>query len=172
MVTLGSWDIRKVCFNVDDVVAFIETLREISIACGTHIICFDAEKIAGRAHAEAALMHAARAIEDGTNISHSLEMEALLYAAGSRQCSLAMGFGVHRGMNRGYLCIWPESEATWASLNHMVLESDENWEEIPPTKQVLLMELFDITYEEIRVSGMDRLRDLVLEKVALLEVYR
>jgi len=75
-------------------------------------------------------------------------------------------------MNRGYLCICPESEATWASLNHMVLESDENWEEIPLTKQVLLMELFDITYEEIRVSGMDRLRDLVLEKVALLEVYR
>ena len=172
MVTVESWDIRKVCFNVDDVIAFIGTLREISIACGTHIICFDAEKIAGRAHAEAALMHAVRAMEEGTNISHSLEMEALLYAAGSRQCSLAMGFGVHQGMNRGFLCILPESEAAWVLLNYVVLESDENWEEIPPSKQVLLMELFDITCEEINVSGMERLRDLVLEKVALLEVYR
>ncbi len=171
-VTMRIWDIRKVCFDVNDVGAFIGTLREISTACTTHIICFDAEKIAGRAHVEAALMHAARARQEGSNISHSLEMEALLFAAGSRQCSHAMEFGVHQGVNRAYLCICPESEAAWASLNHLVHESDEDWEEIPCKKQDLLMDLFDITHEEIRVAGAERLRDLVLERVALLEVYR
>jgi hypothetical protein len=34
------------------------------------------------------------------------------------------------------------------------------------------MELFGITVEEIEVVGISRLQDLVLERVALLEVYR
>ncbi len=171
-MTRWSCDIRKVCFIVDDVDVFISALREISTECSTHIICFDAEKIAGSAHAEAALMHAARSRQEGSNISHSFEMEALLYAAGSRQCSLAKSFGVHQGVNRAYLCICPESEAAWTSLNLMVHESDEDWERISSKKRDLLMDLFGITPEEIQVSGEERLRDLILERVALLEVYR
>ena len=100
---------------------------------------------------KAALMHAVRAMEEGTNISHSLEMEALsLSRPVPASAAWRWDLGSTEGMNRGYLCICPESEAAWASLNHVVLESDENWEEIPPSKQVLLMELFDITSEEIR----------------------
>ncbi len=171
-MTEMAWDIRKVCFNVVDVGSFIRTLREIATSCATHIICFNAEKVAGSAHVEAALVHAVRAAQGGTQISHTLEMEALLFAAGSRQCSEAMKFGVHQGVNRIYLCICPSSDAAWSALHPMLHESDEDWEEIPLKKQELLIDLFAITPEEIQVAGVERLRALVLERVALLEVYR
>ena len=171
-MTEMAWDIRKVCVNVADVGSFIRTLREIADPCTTHIVCFNAEMVAGSAHVEAALMHAVRAGQRGTRISHSLEMEALLFAAGSRQCSEAMKFGVHRGLNRIYICICPSSDAAWSALHPLFHESNEDWEEISLKKQKLLIDLFAITPEEIQAAGVARLRDLVLERVALLEVYR
>lgn len=167
-----TWDIKKVCVNVTDVGSFIQTLREIATACATHIICFNAEMVAGSAHVEAALMHAVRAEQEGSQISNSLEMEALLFAAGSRQCSVAMKFGIQEGENRMYLCMCPPSDTAWAALRPILRESDEDWEEISLKKQDLLIDLFDITPEELEVTGMERLKALVLERVALLEVYR
>ena len=171
-MTLMAWDIKKVCVNIPDIGSFIQMLREIAAAYGTHIICFNAEMVAGKAHVEAALMHGIRAEQEGIQISNSLEMEALLFAAGSRQCSEAMKFGIHEGENRMYLCMCPPSDTAWSVLHPMLSETDEDWEEISLEKQQLLMDLFDITPEEIEVAGMERLRALVLERVALLEVYR
>jgi KEOPS complex subunit Cgi121 len=47
-----------------------------------------------------------------------------------------------------------------------------DWESIDPAKRARLAELFGITPEEILVVGEARFRDLVLERVALLDVYR
>jgi KEOPS complex subunit Cgi121 len=57
-------------------------------------------------------------------------------------------------------------------LKTMVSEVQENWELIDDEKAARLAELFSITQEEIAVVGRDRLKDLVLERVALLEVNR
>jgi KEOPS complex subunit Cgi121 len=46
-------------------------------------------------------------------------------------------------------------------------DPDEN---ISPQKAARLAALFDITPEEIEATGQNRIRDLVLERVALLEV--
>ena len=43
---------------------------------------------------------------------------------------------------------------------------------IGPAKRSRLADLFDITPEEFQVVGVDRFRELVLERVALLDVYR
>jgi KEOPS complex subunit Cgi121 len=49
---------------------------------------------------------------------------------------------------------------------------DGDWEELDPAKRARLAILFSITAEEIAVVGEARFRDLVLERVALLDVYR
>jgi len=54
----------------------------------------------------------------------------------------------------------------------MASADDEDWEGIPPEKRKYLMSLFAITEEEIALCGEERLEDLVIERVALLEINR
>jgi KEOPS complex subunit Cgi121 len=165
-------DIRKACLFVDNSANFLTNIRNIALNHACNIILFNADNMAGIAHVESALRHAFRAAEEETCISHSVEMEALLYAAGSRQCASAIRFGIHEGMNRVYLCICPPCASAWEIIRPMVTEMDDDWEGIDSGKVAHLMELFGITRAELRASGPNRLKELVLERVALLEVYR
>ena len=165
--------IRQFRLRIHDRDAFLQHVRDLSIRNAVHIILFDADQMAGRAHAESAIVHAFRAFERGHPISNSVEMEALLYAAGSRQCLQGIRFGVHSGMNRIYLCICPPDREVWAELGMAGEDcSDEDWETVSDEKILQLKEGFGITDEELAIVGPGRIQDLVLERVALLEVYR
>ncbi|MFA5332004.1 MAG: KEOPS complex subunit Cgi121, partial [Methanoregula sp.] len=111
--TRESCGIRYATAAVKDRKAFLLVLRSVSDRYSTHIICFDADKMAGFRHAEMAVRHACRSFREGTAISKSLEMESLLYAAGTRQCSAAVSFGLHEGTNRLCVCCCPDSPGAW-----------------------------------------------------------
>lgn len=165
--------IRQVRVTIDDLEEFLHKINGIAARAGTHVIIFDAGRMAGLAHVISALRHAFRALENGTMISARVEMEALLYAAGSRQIVEGTRFGVHAGENQAYLCICPENEGAWRELAPLFSSADgEDWETITPQKASLLCSLFSITPRELEVCGIERLADLVMERVALLEVYR
>jgi len=155
---------------VQDLPALLGALREASRRTGSRIVCFDADKLAGRVHAKAALRHAHRSFSSGDAISNSFEMEALLYAAGTRQCSAAVSFGLHEGENRLYICCCPAPQGIWSALACHLQFCEEPKEGITAAKAARLMSLFGITREELAAAGKDRLRDLVLERVALLDV--
>jgi KEOPS complex subunit Cgi121 len=169
----GTCVIRQVRLDIDDQDEFLKYIRELGECNRVNIILFNADRMAGRAHAESAITHAFRAFREGYAISNSVEMESLLYAAGSRQCQHGTGFGIHPGENRVYLCICPGNKGVQEELQQIGVYCDEeDWESLSEEKQTLLMELFGVTFEEIGVVGISRLKDLVLERVALLEVYR
>ena len=174
MATLAGdeFEIRAAVFRVSGCSRFLGRIREVAAARDTRIVCFNADMMAGRAHAAAALTRALRATRAGTAISDSLEMEALLYAAGNRQCSAAVRFGLHEGGNRAYVCTCPPSDAAFRDLSVFMEFVEENWDALDGEKRDRLMEAFGITGEELRAAGTGRLADLVLERVALLEVYR
>ncbi len=165
-------EIYRARFTVDDNAAFLREIRTIADGSGTHIILFDADRLTGQDHVEAALRHARRSWAGGDPIANSLEMEALLYAAGTRQCQVASSFGIHPGENRSYLVVCPPAPAVRDRLAGLVRFVEEEWEEIGPAKRALLAELFSITPEEVAVVGEERFRELVVERVALLDVYR
>jgi KEOPS complex subunit Cgi121 len=165
-------EIYRARFTVDDNAAFLREIRMIADEFETHIILFDADRLAGRNHVEAALRHARRSWAGGDPIANSLEMEALLYAAGTRQCQVASSFGIHPGLNRSYLVVCPPVPGVRNRLTGLVRFVDDDWEEIDPAKRELLAELFAITPEEVAVVGEERFRELVVERVALLDVYR
>jgi KEOPS complex subunit Cgi121 len=167
-----SYEIRAATFNVADQKGFLITLRRIARDTNTTIICFDADRMAGKRHADAAIRHALRSFHQGAPIADTLEMEALLYASGSRQCSVAAGFGIHAGINHAYICCCPRSQRAWDALSAFMQWADEAAEEIAPEKRQRLKSLFSISDEEIEAVGESRFADLVLERVALLEVYR
>ena len=166
-------DIRAAICTVHDLTAFLQDLRSIAADHDTHIICFNADMLAGRVHAVSAVERAVRAFEEGSNISNNLEMECLLFAAGSRQCSIAASFGIHEGENRMFICCYPARAKVWLALEPLFRFVQERWDIIDPEKRARLMKTFSISPEEIAAAGgNERIVDLVLERVALLQVLR
>jgi KEOPS complex subunit Cgi121 len=159
-------------FTVGDREAFIEQIRRTAERGKCAIICFNADRTAGLGHVEAALARAIRAHATGTGIARSLEMEALLCAAGSRQCAVGAQFGVHAGCNRAFVALVPFQENVRAELARWMDFVCEDWEGIDAAKRRALMDLFGITDAELEAAGEDRIRALVLERIALLEVNR
>ena len=171
-MTCSEFEIRTATFRVSGCSRFLSELRAIATTHATRIICFNADMMAGRAHVGAAMERALRSVRAGTTISSSLEMEALLYASGSRQCSTAERFGIREGENRAYVCLCPPDEGAFRDLSVLVEFVDEDWETLSDQKMERLREAFGITNGELEAAGPARFRDLVLERVALLEVYR
>jgi KEOPS complex subunit Cgi121 len=167
-----NFEFKQVSFRVSDIGNFLSWLRDLSHRNGVSIVCFNADIVAGLDHVFSAVLHAKRAVKNGTCISSSFEIEALLYAAGSRQCQDAIKFGVHQGLNNCYLCIYPINLNVWPELLDELTISSEDWEQIPDEKLNILVSLFGITKEELTVAGSNRIKDLVLERVALLDVYK
>lgn len=165
-----GFEIRQVCFEVRDIAGFLSWLRDLSRRNNVSVVCFNSDLMAGKQHVISAMLHALRAIRNGTCISSSFEIEALLYASGSRQCQDAVKFGVREGLNRCYLCVYPVNPRVWSELSQEMALSSEDWEQMTDEKIKALADLFGITNEEFYVTGRTRIKDLVLERVALLDV--
>jgi KEOPS complex subunit Cgi121 len=168
----ATHEIRQATITVDDRDAFLRIIQAIAQSNSTHIVCFDADKLAGRDHAAAALQHAHRSFFSERPISNSFEMEALLFASGSRQCLVAALFGIQEGENRMFVCSSPVNEDIWKDLSPYMHFVTQSWDEMTPDKEARLMTLFGITQEELDVVGQDRLKDLILERIALLHINR
>lgn len=165
--------IRTALITVADTDAFLRSLRTIMQARSVTIVCFNADNMAGLRHAESALGHAIRSFRDGNPIAKTLEMEALLYASGTRQCTGASAFGIHAGKNRAYICCCPDDPAVFGALGPLVQFVDNSFDELGRERILRLKDLFAITDEEIAAAGgVGRLQDLVIERVALLDAYR
>ena len=167
-------EIRAATCRIADVPAFLSRLRVVAKQFSTHIICFNADMLAGKCHAETALRYAVRSCRKGVAISNTLEMEALLYAAGSRQCNVAASFGIHEGENHLWVCCYPFSPGIWDALSEIFSFQEEvDWDSIDGEKRDTLMKIFGITQEELgTLDSPEKIRGLVLERVALLEVQR
>jgi len=165
-------EIRMARCTIRDRALFLDVLRETALKFEIHIICFNADMMAGVRHVRKAVFTAARSFNRGDPLANTLEMEALLFAAGSRQCAIASSFGVHEGENRLYVCCFPSCSAVWTTLTPFLELTDDDSDVMNLQKKARLMALFEITERELEAAGKDRLTDLVLERVALLNVSR
>ncbi|MDD1671972.1 MAG: KEOPS complex subunit Cgi121 [Methanomicrobiales archaeon] len=156
-------------FDVDE---FLRAIRAIGIARACRVVCLDADRLAGTPHAVAAVIHAMRAWDRRSGIADSIEMEILCYASGSRQCSAAQTFGIHRGSNRLYIAVFPPKQGAVKDLQKLVTFTNDCWDELTGEKRRRLGELFHITSLELAAAGEEKFRELVLERVALLDVYK
>jgi KEOPS complex subunit Cgi121 len=128
--------------------------------------------MAGQRHAEAAMRYAQRSFFSGRPISNSLEMEALLFAAGSRQCDMAALFGIHEHENFIFVCSFPENACVWGELSQFMHFVTDSWDEMSQEKEERIKSLFNISEEELALVGKTKIIDLILERIALLEVNR
>lgn len=154
---------------VENISTMLSCVNKIGCETNSTIVFFNAEKMAGEEHVKSSVNHAVRSFASGKNISRSLPMEMLLYASGQRQCSLASGFGLHEGINHLFVVILGgDVLLAKEKLSRFVAEG-----EMPVMVKVeTLMELFGVTKEELDVVGEERIEELVVERVAMVDVWK
>ena len=122
-----------------------------------------------------AVEHAVRAISRKTNTTNSLEKEILLYASGERQLKLAIPkIGVKKGNVKIAIVILKNKKKIisnkivddllklfYLTRDDKVLEGDEN-----------TLKRFGIKEKELKTVNKAKCSDLILEKVAMVDIIK
>ena len=151
--------------TIDDRNQFLQIIQGVARLHSIHIICFDADKMAGQAHAKTANTAFTTVFFSGKPISNSFEMEALLFAAGTRQCQVAASFGIKEGENTMFVCACPVNDHVWPDLSRHMHFVDEMCDDMTPQKEERLVSLFNITQEGFEVVGRERIINLFLNEL-------
>ena len=136
----------------------------------TEVVLMDADKVCGVGHLESAVFHARRAFERGANASNTLGMEVILYASGERQISKAKKkMGLHQGTERVAVVVLEPREADIDKvLKELNIHRDDSLLDCSREKG----EAFGIDANEMKAAGEEMLVDLVMEKVAFVEILK
>ncbi len=159
--------------DIENVPRFLKRISDISSNNGTIIQAMNAEKIAGEKHVVLAIEKALRAIDNKSNAANDPGIEIMRYAAGKRQIGDAFSMGLHEGeMDLVFVVLGnPESiSASIASLEKLI--SSKNVIEYGPGKRDAILSQFDIGEKEIEAAGEEMIPDLVLERVALVDLLK
>ena len=163
--------------QVNDVDELLEKLRRVSSPHSFQL--FDAEKVAGWKHLYYAAINAVKAVQTGSAISKSLDVEILLYAACLDQISKAFRtLGISRKSSDIAVLCMEKSPITMKNIHYLIEilgEPDDTVLEVNQTKYELLMEDFEISNQAIETVGGDKyatLSKLIIEKGALLSLHR
>lgn len=168
--------------NVDD---FLAVLKTVAHKYDVTIQAMNAELIAGEEHIKSAVKKALRAVGRNRNITNDLSLEILLYTAGRRQIAraLAMGVSESEGEKRVAIVIVDASargekdlEVVAEEVKRKIGIQEEPISELEleykGDKKEGIKKFFDITEAELKAVGESKLKQLVLERVAMLDVLK
>jgi KEOPS complex subunit Cgi121 len=154
--------------DIGPVRAFVKRLREVAQELDLEAQAFDADLVFGAEHLLVAWEHAERAFERGTSVASDRMMELLLFASGERQITAALEkLGLKEGQDGAALLIVGEGDPD-SLIRKLGLARDDSLLE----GRVEMLPAFGITTEESATVDRDRVFDLVLERVALGELWR
>lgn len=126
----------------------------------------DARYVVGRDHLVSAAEHAERAMREGTNVAKSLAVEFVLYASGERQIADALRKMGIRDDTREFAVVLFGDANPGELLAVLNLTRDDGV--LAPSRGKLAA--FGITEAELASVPPDRIADLVLERVALVDL--
>jgi KEOPS complex subunit Cgi121 len=158
---------------IRDKAKFIEELKRVQSRSGYVIQALDANKVACQRHLTFAAEKALLAFFERRNIAKDLGVEILRYASGQRQIERAMSIGISGDTKRvAVVVICPKRE-------------NDGHKKIPDLSEIVkadgiecsfdenvLKAAFGITEEEVQAAGKEKIPDLVIERVALVDTYR
>ncbi len=158
--------------EIADVNGFLQTLRGIASEYGITVQAIDASKTAGVTHILAAAEKAILASQRRDSISDDLGMGILLYASGNRQIKKALSMGVRTGGNEIVLVAVGDEipDGAIRELENLVLATDVTG--YTREKRDAITTFFGITEIEIAAVGEAKIPQLVLERVALMGLWK
>jgi KEOPS complex subunit Cgi121 len=167
------------CGTIKDTDSFVQHLLLLSKKENLVIQVFDASAIYGKDHLISATIHAQRAFEQGRNSTNSLALEILLYAAGERQIHKAIKkIGVKKGKQQiVFLLTNDMTQKTNKPINKAVIQKLLETFDFILDDKVLegnrdTLKRFGISEQELLTIPESHYGDLILEKVALVDVIK
>ncbi|NMC09853.1 MAG: hypothetical protein GYA39_02570 [Methanothrix sp.] len=150
----------------------LSALRELQSSHGCIVQAFDADKVVSERHLIYAAEKAIDAISDCRNIAKDPGVEIMRYASGERQIERALIMGISDSTERIALilvsfdngCQWPDS----SELSRLIELDGQGCSFDGET----VKKVFNISEEEMEAVGEDRIEELVIERVALVDTYR
>ena len=161
-----TFDIAGAKGSKIDPEAVVRTAAEWASSRGAEVCMLDARSVFGRDHLESAALHAIRARDARTMSSRSVAMETLLYAAGARQVQDAIrSVGLRQDTTAiGVVLFGP------AKVDDLVHDMGWSRDDGVLAAHGKSLEHFRISDREAQTVSDRQRADLVLEKVALLDV--
>jgi KEOPS complex subunit Cgi121 len=131
------------------------------------VLALNADLICGVEHLQSAVEHAFRSFDQLMSACNNITMECLLYASGERQISKAQEkMGIKAGTERVALVLFgPSTEDALSALN---LVRDDSVLDASVEKALR----FGVERKEIDALGPDRASDLVLERIAFVDILK
>jgi len=165
--------------DVADTKRLVSSLESFSDEHGVVVQVVDAELVCGSIHLSSAVEHALRASVEERMATRSLAMEVLLYASGERQIQYAlpkMGVKVGRSVGIGGVVISQSEKKDEKELEALVCDllAIFGWRR---DDKVLVGDSdclfrFGISEVELETMPKDKYEDLILEKVALVDILK
>ena len=164
--------------NIQNVDNFLKKILDFAQKHSIIIQVFNADMIYGKNHLISSVEHAKRAMKGKTNTTNSLSMEILLYASGERQLKLAIPkMGIKEGQsNIAFVFICVNKRIKVKIIDHLsdemlkLLSLQRNDTILKGNKSVL--KRFGIDENEIKTVTKDKDGDLILEKIAMVDIIK
>lgn len=153
-------------------------LQDLSKKNDLAIQIFDAGFIYGKDHLISAYEHAERAIAQEKAISNNIGMEILLYASGEYQIKNALSkLGIKENTKNVAMAIIGEIKNPDAVLEDFFSKLNSEGIDLVRDDEVLIgdkstLQRFGLSKEELAAVPEERWLELVLEKVALLDIQK
>jgi KEOPS complex subunit Cgi121 len=156
----------------------ITLLKDYGGKKGLSLQMFNADFVFGTIHLHSAVLHAERALTNKTNLSDSIAVEILLYASGERQIKQAIEkMGIKNDTEKFVLVIFdsePNRSAAYLEesaaeiLSELKLVRDDSVID----GDIEVLKRFGITDNELQLVPESSWGDLILEKVALVDIIK
>ncbi|NIA09454.1 MAG: hypothetical protein GWP10_06940 [Nitrospiraceae bacterium] len=160
--------------KINDNNIFIKQLSDIARGYNITVQALNADLLSGARHIQFAVEKAIRSFESGKNIANNPGMEIMLYASGGRQIEKALDLGVKRGENRVAIVLVGENvtDESVIDIKNLLDSEDASIVDYSDSKKEDLLNIFNITAAELEAVGEDKIPELVLERVALVDVIK
>jgi KEOPS complex subunit Cgi121 len=165
--------------SISDIDEFLQKLLQFATREQISIQALNANAVYGTEHLISAAEHALRSFTQGTNATNSLALEIMLYASGERQITKAINkMGVRTGRQTIAFVLVDQREKKMErkayepviqrllSMFHMTLDESVLKGNLNTLKH------FGITEKEVRTVPKEKYGDLILEKVAMVDVLK
>ena len=158
--------------NISNVDRFLKKVESFAKSKKIVIQALNADLIYGKNHIISAYEHAARSIKNKKNTTNSLEMEILLYSSGERQLKLAIPkMGVKYGKG-GIVFVLIGNNISNKIIDELLSLLSLNQDNNVIDGNVDTLKQFGFKDEEIKTVKKNKYKNLILEKVALVDIIK
>lgn len=165
--------------NIQNINLFFKQILTLSKEYKITIQAVNADMIYGKNHLTSASEHAIRAFKQKKNSTNSLAMEILLYSSGERQIQRALQkVGVKKGkVNIAFVLVGGVKEEINEKIPDKIIDKILETLNLIRDNKVLegnidTLRKFGITQQELTTVPENKQRNLILEKVAMVDVIK